>query len=288
MIRLADYLLRWTGDPKYADYIERNLYNGILAQQHPETGMIDYFLALRPGSRKRWGSLTDDFWCCHGSLVQAHPLNASLVYYEDEAGLVVSQYIPSEVNWKRSDTDVKVSLDFDRESSSSQAHLPDGELQRPLRWVVSLRVECSQPSRFHLRLRLPEWLAGQPGLRIDGMPQETSWEPGKPNFLTVEHTWSQNSLRLELPMSLRSEPLPDRPESVAFLEGPVVLAGLCAEERALHGDPAHPERLLIPDGEREWGNWKIAYRSAGQASGLRFIPLYEVVDEAYAVYFPVR
>ena len=33
MMRLADYLLRWTGDVAYADYWERNLYNGILAQQ---------------------------------------------------------------------------------------------------------------------------------------------------------------------------------------------------------------------------------------------------------------
>ena len=34
MMLLADRLLRWTGDPAYADYWERNLYNGILAQQH--------------------------------------------------------------------------------------------------------------------------------------------------------------------------------------------------------------------------------------------------------------
>ena len=33
MMRLADYLLRWTGDVAYADYWERNLINGILAQQ---------------------------------------------------------------------------------------------------------------------------------------------------------------------------------------------------------------------------------------------------------------
>ncbi|HEY3342676.1 MAG TPA: beta-L-arabinofuranosidase domain-containing protein, partial [Anaerolineae bacterium] len=38
MMRLAQYLLTWTGDVAYADYWERNLYNGILAQQHPQTG----------------------------------------------------------------------------------------------------------------------------------------------------------------------------------------------------------------------------------------------------------
>ena len=49
MMRLAEYLLRWTGDPAYADYWERNLWNGVLAQQHPDTGMIAYFLPLQPG-----------------------------------------------------------------------------------------------------------------------------------------------------------------------------------------------------------------------------------------------
>ena len=55
MMRLADYLLRWTGDASYDDYWERNLYNGSLAQQHPETGMVTYFLPLRSGSVAKVG-----------------------------------------------------------------------------------------------------------------------------------------------------------------------------------------------------------------------------------------
>lgn len=34
MVRLADYLYRFTGETVYADYIEKNLYNGFLAQQN--------------------------------------------------------------------------------------------------------------------------------------------------------------------------------------------------------------------------------------------------------------
>lgn len=56
MIRLADVLLRWTGDLSYADYIERNLYNGILAQQNSRTGMVAYFLPLEGGAQKAWGA----------------------------------------------------------------------------------------------------------------------------------------------------------------------------------------------------------------------------------------
>lgn len=32
MMRLAGFLFRWTGDPSYADYQERLLYNGLMAQ----------------------------------------------------------------------------------------------------------------------------------------------------------------------------------------------------------------------------------------------------------------
>jgi hypothetical protein len=45
--------------------------------------------------------------------------------------------------------------------------------------------------------------------------------------------------------------------------------------------------LLVPDNEREWTNWIPWYRTVGQARGLRFIPLYEVRDERYTVYFPM-
>jgi hypothetical protein len=44
----------------------------------------------------------------------------------------------------------------------------------------------------------------------------------------------------------------------------------------------------VPDNEREWSAWLRGYRASGQKRGLRFKPLYEVVDEPYTVYFPVR
>ena len=100
MMRLADWLMRWTGDIGYADYWERNLYNGILAQQHPDTGMIAYWLPLQAGVVKEWGTPTEDFWCCHGTLVEAHTINERGLYFEDDEGLVVTQYIPSELNWR--------------------------------------------------------------------------------------------------------------------------------------------------------------------------------------------
>ena len=87
MIRLANILFTWTGDVSYLDYIEKNLYNGILAQaywkedlpngqisSYPSEGLLTYFLPMRAGSRKGWASKTQDFFCCHGSVVQANAI----------------------------------------------------------------------------------------------------------------------------------------------------------------------------------------------------------------------
>ena len=95
-------------------------------------------------------------------------------------------------------------------------------------------------------------------------------------------------MRVELPKALSTCPLPDEPDTVAFMDGPVVLAGLCDEERMLYGDKDNPETMLTPDDEREWSTWKPGYRTCNQERGFRFVPLYEIRDERYTVYFPVQ
>jgi hypothetical protein len=67
-----------------------------------------------------------------------------------------------------------------------------------------------------------------------------------------------------------------------------VLAGLVDEERTLIGDAGQPGMLLAPDNEREWTFWQAGYRTRGQARNFRLIPLHEVREQRYTVYFPVE
>jgi len=108
------------------------------------------------------------------------------------------------------------------------------------------------------------------------------------SFHPLRRTWDHARIHVELPKALTTCPLPDGPNTVAFMDGPVVLAGLCDEERTLYGDVDDRASLLAPDNEREWGTWLGGYRARNQPRGLRFILLYQVVDRRYAVYFPVR
>jgi uncharacterized protein len=60
-----------------------------------------------------------------------------------------------------------------------------------------------------------------------------------------------------------------------------------ATEHMLIGTTEDMSTMLIPDNEREWGNWLPGYRVRHQSQWLRFKPLYQIVDETYTVYFPI-
>jgi len=276
MMRLAEYLLTWTGDAQYADYWERNLYNGILAQQHPTTGMIAYFLPLQPGAIKKWGTPTDDFWCCHGTLVQAQTLYTRGVYYQTPHGLALCQYIPTELHWDWQGTPVTVTQKPDMQT---------GSVHRPDNLTINVTVTAAQPVEFALSVRLPWWLQESPIIEVNGARVEVPFKPA--SFFTLQRNWHNDVIRIVLPKGLSTDPLPDDPDVVAFMDGPVVLAGITDEERMLYGDKGNPASILKPDNEREWTNWIPTYKTHGQSHGLRFMPLYEVRDERYTVYFPV-
>jgi len=300
MMRLADFLLQWTGDSAYADYWERNLWNGILAQQHPDTGMIAYFLPLHPGAEKVWGSPTEDFWCCHGSLVQAHTMYANHIWFESNDGITLSQYIPNEASWNWHEQEVSLQLNHDQQLDSHH---------RPESLAYELRIQSDQPQEFTLRLRLPWWLSSAPIISINGNRLEIQNNPS--SYVEIQRTWENDTLRIVFPKDLLVVPLPDDPEMVAFMDGPVVLAGLnpvsnprptlredtsnatfwpsfLTQGISLSGDPNKPKSFLTPDNEREWWFWHGGYRTYGQDQDIRFIPLHEVRNEYYTVYFPVK
>jgi hypothetical protein len=295
MMRLADYLLRWTGDVSYADYWERNLYNGILAQQHPETGMVSYFLPLRSGSVKRRGTPTEDFWCCHGTLVQAHTMYPNHIFYQEGDNLVLAQYIPSQVELIRMGTGVRIKLSDDARPEATY---------RPCSRAYTLTVECDQKLEFTLKLRLPWWISASPDITINGKRQAVAGGPS--TYAQIHRTWHNDTVRIVLPQNLTVSPLPDMPDTVAFMEGPVVLAGVLGcesanksagivsrgseviNERTLYCNKEDPTTILTPDDEREWSTWQSGYRTLGQLQNIHFIPLYEIRDESYAVYFPIR
>ena len=290
MVRLAEYLFRFTGETVYADYIERNLYNGFLAQQHKEMGTPTYFLPFKAGSKKKWGSKRHDFWCCHGTMVQAQTLYPTLCYYHDEDNekLVISQYIPSEYQWKKDGASVTVRQNVDMKYYNAEAHFDESDDSQMSRWLMKFDIEAEQPTRFTLALRVPGWAAGEPVLSINGEAVEAQVQDG---YILLDQVWNKDSIRIWFPAVLALDTLPDMPELAAVMEGPIVLAGLCEKDRGLtmeHHDPATALRFNTEHTYSTFPWQQSTYRTAHQDVNFTFVPLYDVTDEQYTVYFTCK
>ncbi|MEU4160853.1 beta-L-arabinofuranosidase domain-containing protein [Actinoplanes sp. NPDC026670] len=299
MMRLADYLYRWTGEAGYAAYWESNLINGVLAQQHPETGMVAYFLPLEAGSTKVWGHPTRDFWCCHGTLLQAHTLYPASAAHLDGQGIRIGQYTPSTLRLDHplaGTVEIEVTPDvrhgvvpgrhhsIEGYESIQLVHTPGVPWRRPRSMTFRIRICCAVPALFTVRLRVPQW-ASATTVTVNGGSIDVEVVNG---FIVLDRAWSDELVDITLATEVTAHPLPDEPGHVAFTDGPIVLAGLVGEERTLRGDPADAAALLRPDRERHHSWWNAGtYRTHGQNRGIRFIPLYDVTQQEYTVYFPV-
>lgn len=284
MVRLADYLLRFTGDKSYADYIEKNLYNGFLAQQNKYTGMPAYFLPLKAGSRKKWGSKIRDFWCCHGTTVQAHTIYPSLCWYEDEGRVLIEQYINS--RYDRSDN-VSITQNIDMKYYNGGALFDEYDGSRMSRWYLTVNVCAKKPERFTLSLRIPEWVSGEPVVLVNGNAEGTV-ENG---YFNIDRLWENDTVNMYFPAALTISVLPDIPNAAAFLEGPIVLAGLCGSDCGIQMKNGAPESALVNITEHTYGTFpwqQSVYRTIGQPVNFDLIPLYDITNEEYTVYFTFK
>lgn len=310
MRRLADILFRWTKKPEFIDYIEKNTYNGIMAQgyfrgghtngqvaEYPEEGLITYFLPFRPASRKGWGHKTQDFFCCHGSLVQANAAHNQYLYYQDDKDIYVGMYFASKACFDIDGTKVELNQYRDSLSGNIQAGSTNvakqgvNEMTRlythqPNRMVECFEVKTASDVQFTLNLRIPDWVKEEARIYIND--DESVAVKSENGFVCVDRTWSDgDEVKLVLPLSVYTTKLDGSENEYAFSYGPVALAGLCDEERIIYKHGKAAEDLLIHDNEREWGSWKETFRTKYQDPGIRFVPLNQIGYEKYQVYFQI-
>lgn len=283
MVRTASYLLKYTGEAQYADYIERALYNGFLAQQNAQTGMPAYFLPLGAGSHKKWGTKTRDFWCCHGTMVQAQTLYPELVWFTDGDKITAAQYIPSEFTAEMNGANVTVSQTTGMKYYNDQAFFDEKDDGQMSRWLLKFSVKCDKPARFTLSLRVPEWAKGVE-LEVNG---KNTAAPVKDGWLDITADWQNDSVQVFFLSELRAETLPDMPELMSVVDGPIVLAGITGSDCGITGADKLNEQFM-PQMEHTYGTfpWRQnSWRTRNQPQSVMFRPLYEVTDEEYTVYF---
>jgi DUF1680 family protein len=205
MLRLTRMLFQTAPSATYADFYERALYNGILASQDPESGMMTYFQSTRPGYVRLFHTPDRSFWCCTGTGMENHAKYGDSIYFEDADGLWVNLYIASTVASTASGLSLRQTTLF-----------PDEPRTR-------LEVTSDRPVRAAIRVRQPRWCPDM-AVRINGraMPARA----GANGYVVLDREWRRGDrIDIDLPMRLRTEALPGAPDHVAFVYGPIVLAG---------------------------------------------------------------
>lgn len=298
MVRVAEYLFKWTGASKYSDYIERCIYNGFLAQQNAENGMPDYFLSLTTGSKKEWATKTRDFWCCQGTLIQSAAKYPEMIYSvdDDSSVLYVNQYISSVLEERVGETEIKLTQSLSMKGYDAQTLFDEHGTSEKSRWRFHFDIEI--PSKkgkksISLALRIPEWASGDAELSVNGKKMLVNKNDDKlaNGYVIIPSVKNGVAIDISFVSEVKAERLPDDEGTAAFVDGPIVLAGLTSDVDVIYGDFENPGDFLSPVSEHTYDTYiwlQNNYRTKKQPRSIKFVPLYDVKDEAYTIYFEER
>ena len=260
LLKLADHLFTWNPNSKIADYYERALYNHILGQQDPETGMVCYFTPLQTGAYRLYSTKENSFWCCVGSGFESHVKYASSIYFHSDKDLYVNLFIPSQVDWNG--TSIVQQTSFPSSSSTT------------------LTIDGKQKN-FALRLRYPSW-ATKMQIKVNGKSVKAT--KGADGYVAISRLWKAgDKIAVNFGMQLREEATKDDASKVALVYGPIVMAGKLDKVERPFSDPAQYNDYYTFD-------FKIPASTVEKAKyanrkNVELIPIYDAHHCRYAVYW---
>ena len=203
--KLSKYLMMYTGEARYGDWIERLLYNGIgAALPIKDRGTHMYYMDYHLGSDLKYYS-RNAFTCCSGTYFQNITEYSNLIYFRDANALYVNLYVPSEVEWKGPAGTVKVVQTTEYPEAGSS----------------TLKLAMERPATFALKLRVPGWSSGMT-VKVNGQAATADIKPGQ--WATVSREWKPgDSVEIAIPLRFRRVPIDEQhPNRVAIVRGPVV------------------------------------------------------------------
>jgi hypothetical protein len=244
-IQWAWRMLLRTGEPRYADLIERTLYNAFLPGVALDGTAYFYANALQVRSgaaddeprnpangRAGWFGVA----CCPPNIMRTMSSLGSLLATRDDDGIQIHQYAASTIT----------------------ADLPAGTAglvvttNYPWEGHVEITVEAAPDQDWGLSLRIPGWCTGAEA-RVGGTRVAGICEPG--TYLHLRRRWAVGDcVVLDLPMPVRQTAAHERVDAVrgcvAVERGPLVY---CLEQADLPDDvPVDDVRLDGGEGTAVW------------------------------------
>jgi hypothetical protein len=211
MLKLTEDLFRMRPLAKYADYYERTVYNHILSTQHPVHGGYVYFTPVRPRSYRVYSAPNEAMWCCVGSGMENHGKYDQFIYTHEKDSLFVNLFIASELHWKDKGITIRQETSFPYEEGSK------------------LRVTAGS-ARLTWMIRYPSWV-GEGALTIKVNGKAVAYTAHPSSYIDITRVWKKGDVvELVLPMHNTIVRLPNVPDYIAFMHGPIVLAARTGTE----------------------------------------------------------
>jgi DUF1680 family protein len=275
MLKLSEHLFEWEASVRVADFYERALYNHILSSQNPVTGNVTYNLSLEMGGFKDFQdpfSLT----CCVGTGMENHSKYGKNIFYHNDNELFVFQFIASELTWKEKGIILTQKTLFPEEQGSQ------------------FEFKCEKPVKLTLQVRYPSWARNGIEINVNGRRKSVSSQPG--SFIPIERIWKTGDIvEINIPFSLRLEPMPDDSNRVAVMYGPLVLAGDLGPVTDSLSNDAMYVPVMITD-KRDPSTWMKPVEgkpntfitvNTGRPRDVELRPFYAIYNRRYSIYWDI-
>ena len=211
-MQLSQALLEITGDPKYADAVERIQWNNVFAEQTIDGDANHYFTPPNGYTPKGYYREPD---CCMSSGERLLTMLPGFIYATGQQSIYVNQFIPSTTTIGK--TTITQQTDF------------------PETGTITLLINSAAPAKTTLNIRIPAWCTN-PALFLNNQPVEAK----SGTYSRITRTWHKgDKLTLTLPMSLQwirhdhyqrtadrkpYKTIPDDDAPYALTRGPIVYA----------------------------------------------------------------
>ena len=221
MLKLTEDLHRM--DPEnaeYADFIERATFNHILSTQHPEHGGYVYFTSARPRHYRNYSVPNEAMWCCVGTGMENHGKYGEFIYTHSDpkvstpTTLFVNLYAASELNWKAQNIELRQETAF-----------PYGETSK-----ITVNKGAGE---FVMKLRKPAW-CNDFSVKVNGKVVATD-KSSVAKYVALDRKWKKGDVvEVSFPMHNSVEYMPNVPQYVAILHGPITLGMKTGTEDLAH------------------------------------------------------
>ena len=208
MMKLTEDLHRRNPEARFADYYEVAMFNHILSTQHPEHGGYVYFTSARPRHYRNYSAPNEAMWCCVGTGMENHGKYGQFVYTHHANALYVNLFVASELNWKEKGLKLRQETQFPYAETS--------------RITITQSPNTKQP--IPIMVRYPGWVKpGQFSVKVNGKP--VSIVTGPASYVTIDRQWKKGDVvDIQFPMHNSVKYLPNMPQYIALMHGPIMLA----------------------------------------------------------------